>query len=58
MKGAWTQFNAEKEKKTEDGKKSKKKKTAEVLTCQLILYSRRSLMIHYGADVSRVLVLS
>lgn len=25
--------------------------------CQLVLYSRRSLMIHYGADVSRVLVL-
>lgn len=38
-------------------KKRKKKDLAVVLNCQLVLYSRRSLMIHYGADVSRVLVL-
>lgn len=55
MRGAWTLFNAGKKKK---GKLEKKKKDrAGVRHCQLALYSRRSLMIHYGADVSRVLVL-
>lgn len=46
MRGAWTEFSGEEE-----------KKTTIVQHCQLVLYSRRSLMIHYGADVSRVLVL-
>lgn len=45
------------EKKKGEVRKEKKKDRAGVRHCQLALYSRRSLMIHYGADVSRVLVL-
>lgn len=55
MRGAWTLFNAGKKKG--EVRKEKKKDRAGVRHCQLALYSRRSLMIHYGADVSRVLVL-
>lgn len=41
-----------------DGKTEGEKKINKfgLTDCQVIMYSRRSLMIHYGADVSSALV--